>query len=74
MKLQLMKNDKFIMKRFLLFSLLIALFSFLIFSCSSAPKKAAEIFTERIIAANQLNLANQTANQGRYEDALLILN
>ena len=41
--------------------------------CSSAPKKPAEIFTNRIIAANQLNMANQTANQGRYEDALLIL-
>ena len=41
--------------------------------CSSVPKKAAEVFTERNLSANQLNLANQTANQGRYEDALHIL-
>ena len=42
-------------------------------ACSSAPKKPAEVFTSRITAGNQLNLANATANQGRYEDALLIL-
>ena len=60
-------------KLVLLFSLLITLSSLLIISCSSAPKKPTEIFSERIIAANQLNLANQTANQGRYEDALLII-
>ena len=42
-------------------------------ACSSAPKKPAEIFTDRIMAAGQLDLANRTANQGRYEDALLII-
>jgi tetratricopeptide (TPR) repeat protein len=41
--------------------------------CSSAPKKPVEVFTDRTVAANQLNLANHTANRGRYEDALLIL-
>ena len=41
--------------------------------CSSAPKKPVEVFTTRIIAGNQLNLANQSASQGHYEDALLIL-
>jgi tetratricopeptide (TPR) repeat protein len=49
-------------------------FLFAVFSgCSSAPKKPAEIYTERNIAANQLNLANQTTNQGRFEDALVLL-
>ncbi|MCL2834385.1 MAG: hypothetical protein FWD78_14535 [Treponema sp.] len=43
-------------------------------SCSSVPKKPVEIFTERIMAANQLDLANNTANQGRFADALLIIN
>jgi tetratricopeptide (TPR) repeat protein len=47
---------------------------FLFGSCSSAPKKPAEIFTNRNTAANQLDFANRTANQGRYNDALLILN
>ena len=41
--------------------------------CSSAPKKPAEVFTDRNIATNQLNLANQTANRGRYEEALHLL-
>ena len=49
-------------------------FPIIIFSgCSSAPKKPAEIFTDRNMAVNQLNLANDTANRGYYEDALLIL-
>ena len=56
-------------------SLLFAIFfSFVIFSgCSSAPKKATEIFTDRNTAIKQLELANYTANRGRYEDALVIL-
>ena len=41
--------------------------------CSSAPKRPTEIFTERSIAVNQLNLANQTANRGRFEEALLLM-
>ena len=50
-------------------------FSFFIFllSCSSAPKKATEIFVIRNTAANQLNLANETAAHGRYEEALVIV-
>jgi len=42
-------------------------------SCSSAPKKPTEIFTERNTASNQLALANQTASHGHYEDALIII-
>jgi len=60
------------MKRsnYLLFVILI----FVIYSgCSSAPKKATEIFTDRNTAIKQLDLANYTANRGRYEDALVIL-
>jgi len=49
-------------------------FSFAVFSgCSSAPKKAAEVFTDRNTAIKQLDLANLTANRGHYEDALVIL-
>lgn len=48
---------------------LIAFFS----GCSSAPKKPLEIYTDRDIAANQLNLANYAANRGRYEEALRLL-
>ncbi|MCL2473121.1 MAG: tetratricopeptide repeat protein [Treponema sp.] len=76
LKPDLKKNDNAIMKKTRFFFLLfVSLFSFFIFfpSCSSVPKKPVEIFTDRIMAANQLNLANQTANQGRFEDALIIL-
>jgi tetratricopeptide (TPR) repeat protein len=41
--------------------------------CSSAPKQPLEVLTSRNMAASQLDLANRTANQGRYSDALLIL-
>jgi tetratricopeptide (TPR) repeat protein len=54
------------------------LVSFIIFlavfsGCSSAPKKATEIFSDRNTAIKQLDLANLTANRGHYEDALVIL-
>jgi tetratricopeptide (TPR) repeat protein len=42
-------------------------------ACSSVPKKPAEVLTGRNMAASQLDLANRTGNQGRYNDALLIL-
>jgi len=49
-------------------------FSIAIFSgCSSAPKKATEIFSDRNTAIKQLDLANLTANRGQYEKALEIL-
>jgi len=52
----------------------ILFFSLAVFSgCSSAPKKATEIFTDRNTAIKQLALADYTANRGRYEDALVIL-
>jgi len=61
------------MKRMNFLSVLLV-FSLAIFSgCSSAPKKATEIFTDRNTAIKQLNLANLTANRGRYEEALVIL-
>ena len=52
-----------------MFLLLVMFFS----GCSSAPKRAAEIFTDRDTAQSQLNLANKTANRGRYNEALAIL-
>jgi tetratricopeptide (TPR) repeat protein len=45
----------------------------LLFSCSSVPKRPVENLTNRNMAASQLDLANSTGNQGRYSDALLIL-
>jgi tetratricopeptide (TPR) repeat protein len=62
-------NFRTIMK--IMFPLLVV--SLLMSSCSSAHKKPAEIYTERNTAYNLLELAGRTANQGRYEDALLIL-
>jgi len=41
--------------------------------CSSAPRRPNEVFIIRNSAANQLNLANFNASQGRFADALLIL-
>ena len=52
----------------LLFTLLAVLV--LSASCSSAPKKPKEIFTERNTLAGQLDLAVKTANQGNFKDAL----
>ena len=71
-----LKRENFIRPIFrstVLFILGIVFFLTVFSACSSAPKKPAEVFTNRITAGNQLNLANSTANQGRYEDALLIL-
>jgi len=49
-------------------------FSIVVFSgCSSAPKKTTDVFNDRNTAIKQLDLANFTANRGRYEDALVIL-
>ena len=51
----------------------IVLLAAMFLGCSSVPKKPVEDFTNRNLAANQLNLANQTASRGYYSDALLIL-
>ena len=49
-------------------------FVFAFFSaCSSAPRMPEEVFVIRNTAANHLNLANYNASQGRFEDALIIL-
>ena len=74
MKEKLMAKGKLIWKgSFLIF--FIPLSSFLIFlsSCSSTPRQTGEVFIERDMALAHLNLANQTANRGRYEEALMIL-
>ena len=56
----------------LFFSLFFFLFS-LFSACSSAPAKVTEVYTIRNTAASQLNLANQTASHGQFENALIIL-
>ncbi len=43
-------------------------------SCSSAPKKPAEITTVRGIGKTQLQLANHQIDQGNYDNAMLYLN
>jgi tetratricopeptide (TPR) repeat protein len=53
--------------------LLLVLCSLLSAACSSAPSKPAEVYTNRNLAASQLDMANKTANQGRYQDALIVL-
>jgi tetratricopeptide (TPR) repeat protein len=62
-------------KRFFFSRFLAAVVFCLLFSaaCSSAPERPTEIFTNRNIAVNQLDMANRTANQGKYQDALLVL-
>ena len=57
----------------MIFPVVIIFCVLLIVGCSSAPKPPTEIFTDRNTATNHLNLAYQTANHGRYEDALFIL-
>jgi tetratricopeptide (TPR) repeat protein len=59
--------------KIIFFSSMLTVLLLLFSGCSSAPKKPLEVLTNRNMAANQLDLANQTANQGRYADALLIL-
>jgi len=52
----------------------LGIFLLIFFSgCSSAPRRPDEVFVIRNTAANQLNLANHNAAQGRFEDALLIM-
>jgi tetratricopeptide (TPR) repeat protein len=45
----------------------------LILSCSSAPKKPAEIRAQRNGAEKQLELANQETERGNFEEALALL-
>jgi tetratricopeptide (TPR) repeat protein len=46
---------------------------FVLGSCSSAPKRPAELFTIRNETETQLNLANLQADRGNYEEALALL-
>jgi tetratricopeptide (TPR) repeat protein len=73
-ELKLRSSGKSVAKKFF-FTFLFSLFSFLFSfsSCSSAPRQSGENFHDRNAALNQLNLANQAANRGRYEEALFIL-
>ena len=59
------------MKKVLVFAFLSALF---FSSCSSAPKRPAEIYTVQSMVETTLTLANREADQGNYEDALVLLN
>ena len=68
-----LKKNKVNFTNWLFASFLIFLFSFFIPGCSSAPPRTGEVFSDRNTALNQLNLANQLANRGRFEDALLLL-
>ena len=52
---------------------LLAFLAFFFGGCSSAPKRPAAVYTDRNTATNLLDLAIKTANQGRYADALFIL-
>lgn len=63
-------NPPFVPSRswaFLLCAILLA------FSCSSAPKKPAEVRVQRNGAERQLELANQQAERGDFEGALALL-
>ena len=62
-----------IVKKLRLPFVFIFFFSAVFSGCSSAPKKATEIFTDRNTANMQLDLANYTANRGRYQEAIVIL-
>ena len=42
-------------------------------ACSSAPKRPAEVFTNRNAAAGQLDLGNQAVNKGDYANAHIFL-
>jgi tetratricopeptide (TPR) repeat protein len=64
------KKTKLSRPIFTLFPVLLLLF---FTACSSAPKRPAEIFVIRNLAQSQLNLANQAASRGRYEEALDLL-
>jgi tetratricopeptide (TPR) repeat protein len=54
-------------------ALLILCLPLLMPGCSSAPKRPAEIFTVRNMTETQLELANRAADQGRYAEALELL-
>lgn len=64
-----MKRRKFNFLFVICYFLFIICFS----ACSTAPKKPTEVFSIRSIATSQLNLANELANRGHYDDALLAL-
>ena len=56
-------------------TLAVIFFAFIAYfsACSSAPSRPAEIRTDRDMALGQLNLANKSANRGRFEEALSLL-
>ena len=65
-----MKKFKSLCGSWLIFILIFLAF---LSACSSAPRQTGEVFIDRNMAHDHLNLANQTANHGRFEEALIIL-
>ncbi|MCL2093921.1 MAG: hypothetical protein FWH12_06970, partial [Treponema sp.] len=53
--------------------LFLLLLPLLFLGCSSSPRRQGDSRVIRNLAANQINLANQSMLQGRYEEALFIL-
>ena len=66
-----MRNE--IRKKPLLLIYHLSFLIFILFSCSSSPDLPEEVFSIRNMASRQLDLANRTATQGRFGDALLIV-
>lgn len=50
-----------------------AVLAFFAFSCSSAPKRPAEVFTDRNAAVAQIELGNASVSKGDYANAHLFL-
>ena len=73
MRIFVSKAKPFTKPKAAVFVIFYLLFIILLFSCSSAPSRPAEVFTIRNLSQSQLNLANQTASRGRYEEALALL-
>jgi tetratricopeptide (TPR) repeat protein len=71
-----MKNEKTkIIKIFHLYFFVFALlFIFLLASCSSVPKRPAEVFSIQSMADTLIGQANKEADQANYSEALLLLN
>ncbi|GHV40595.1 hypothetical protein AGMMS49546_14810 [Spirochaetia bacterium] len=64
---------KYTMKRNIFCLILCSLSCLGALSCSSAPKKPAEVFTQRTAGERQLELANRDADRGNFQIALEML-
>jgi len=52
----------------------VPLLLFALASCSSVPKRPAEVFSVQSMADNMIGLANKEADQANYSESLLLLN